>query len=66
MFQWFRPKIMASNVSQLDDPPSENCCVRGKPTGQFMRNRVKRGPVEPDWFVKPRAGLNLMRQRHSR
>jgi hypothetical protein len=30
---------------------------RGKPTGQFLRNRIKDGPVESDWFVEARKGL---------
>jgi len=36
---------------------------RHKPTGQFLRNQVKDGPVESDWFVEAREGLTQMRHR---
>ncbi len=38
---------------------------RHKPTGQFLRNRIKDGPVESDWFIEAREGLTLMRNRVS-
>ena len=37
-----------------------------KPTGQFLRNHIKDGPVESDWFVETREGMELMRKRASR
>ena len=34
-----------------------------KPTGQFLRNHIKDGPVESDWFVEAREGMKLMRSK---
>jgi hypothetical protein len=38
---------------------------RDKPTGQFLRNHIKDGPVESDWFVEAREGMKFMRKRAS-
>ena len=32
----------------------------GKPTGQFLRNQIKDGSVESDWFSETREGMKLM------
>ena len=37
-----------------------------KPTGQFLRNHVKDGPLASDWFDEAREGMKVMRQRISR
>ena len=37
-----------------------------KPTGQFLRNHVKDGPVESDWFLEAHEGMQYMRKRVSR
>jgi len=36
-----------------------------EPTGQFLRDAIKDGPVESDWFVEAREGMKLMRKRVS-
>ncbi len=36
-----------------------------KPTGQFLRNQIKGGPVESDWFAETREGMKLMSKRVS-
>jgi hypothetical protein len=35
---------------------------RHKLTGQFLRNHIKDGPVESDWFVEAREGMNFVRK----
>ena len=37
----------------------------GKPTGQFLRNQIKDGSVESDWFAETREGMKLMSTRVS-
>ena len=32
----------------------------GRVTGQFLRNQIKEGPVESDWFAEAREGLRAM------
>jgi len=39
---------------------------RPQPTGRFLRNHVKDGSAESDWFAGAREGMKLMRKRISR
>jgi hypothetical protein len=39
--------------------------ARGNPTGQFLRNQIKDGPTESDWFAETREGMRLMSKRVS-
>jgi hypothetical protein len=39
---------------------------RRQPPSQFLRNHLKDGPVDSDWFAEARAALKLMEGRASR
>ena len=49
----------------LRGPPGNRRPYRdhGDPTGQFLRNQIKDGPVESDWFAETREGMKLMSER---